>query len=649
MRNIQHDLNNIVTALKQNKSVICKHNGEWSVESAIMGWARDLFGLQKGRILSIAHALIKELDRAERTPILFSQNKGLVAQTFNYQGLIEASQIVLEKLEPFTAPNDLEWSNRLARRLVALQYRLESSNGGLDPTVPQLDLIHDLEFAALAWKKNHSLLVDKSLNHQELELLRETTQYPEFAELVLKDAALQNAYFFWIIREHNPVSPFVEFPVILEEIVDCSLSGRISRMGGKDLKITKSAGNDGLLEKIITLPFEKKPVSLLNEKTKITFRGNYQLTIREIFHIFKSKKYKVGNLEYLADGFINWNAHHLGWWNADRRAFVRIDLSKPHWWEQLPSFETLERDEVEEKYGIRLTDNDWIAAAMATRGTPTLNFDGTHAFMELVIPRQDKRYAVLDFGKFAWEFPASIFESLIKFCLNLHATIAFPDENIFYTHRQHGHLSYRMTAEQGLHMMDMIKADMLKSRENNLVFQIESDNCARWLYEKLTVIFGKEKLPNLFRMPLMKTQPVGFVRKLFDFLGLFPEHLQFRMLAAIHIPFGAGKETWIYENGERVKKCLMSHEFWTSSEVYLPAFLIEQLHKGALAKSCSFTEDSPVSAFTPAQEAHIPSMTNSSIILPKTFSNIAGFDALRKLTRRRIDYNKSASQAKIFS
>lgn len=583
MKHLNQNPREFIEALKQGLSIVCEIDGSWFVEGQFMQIARRCFAMEETRLLSLAHALDKELDRLETIPVRFGSKP--VEQQADFQSILEASQLVLKMLHKHNSTQTVEWSHKLARKVLALQYRLERVNGGLDPAPVKEDLLFPLKRAAIAWKKEEAVIVEKTLSRPEIEVLSETASYTNFAELVINDPSTRSQYFEWIFKDKNTAAPFIVYPHLQSKIVECALNGRIGRMGGTQLQITKVPAADGVAEKCLTMLMENTPVSLLDETAPVTFKGNYTLTIKEIFEVFKNKMYKVGNLEVLKEGIINWNVHHLGYWDADKQIHHKIDLTQPRWWEQLPLFETLRIKEVIHRYGIVADGSRWIVAARATRGTPTLDYDKTHAFMELAIPGDDGTYAVYDFGKFAYQFPSSFFNSLLTFCLNMHATIAYPDENVFYTHRQHGCYPFAITNTQGLQLMELIKEDLIKAREYNLVFQIESDNCAKWLYEKLTAILT-DTVPNLFKMSLMKTEPFGFVGACFNILRKLnvPEQIQFKLLTLIHIPFGASTGTRILENGKLVIKALVNHEFWRTSEVYLPAFLIAQIQSGALKK-----------------------------------------------------------------
>jgi hypothetical protein len=614
INNVDQSFNEFAKALKQGLPVSCQKNGQWIIESRFMNLVRNRFSLNESRLLSIAHTLENLLDRAEKIPVQFSSAGNVqVDQKAQFADFLEASEIVVELLKNLSEKPVVEWKHRLQRKMIGLKYRLESVNGGLDKG-DGMTFFSQLVDAAVLWKQEHPIFSDKTLTNDELKIISETSQYQEFVQFLLgKNGELQDSFFEWILRDKNSVAPFIQFPAMQKKIIEHALNGRIGRIGGC-LQILKRPLNGDKLEKVLTLPMEGRPVSILDETAKVTFRGNYTLCIQEIFEVFKNKVYTVGNLEFLAEGIINWNAHHLGWWDADQRVYHKIDPNQPSWWEQLPPFETITLEDARIRYALPLEGIQWVVGAKATRGSRTLDIERTHAFMEVAIPREDKSYAIYNFGKFAFQFPSSFFNSLLTFCLNMHATVAYPDENVFYSQRQHGCYSLPMTSEQGLKLMNLIKEDIVKSRENNFLFQIESENCAKWLYEKLIAIFGNQ-VPNLFKMSLMKTEPVGFVGacfNLFRTLGI-PQMTQFKLVALFHIPFGAWKGTEITENGNSVIKKLTNHDFWTSSEVYLPALLIAQLEAGHLPKS---TESIPVNINAPAEAYYKPPMMAIGAAIP---------------------------------
>ena len=124
--------------------------------------------------------------------------------------------------------------------------------------------------------------------------------------------------------------------------------------------------------------------------------------------------------------------------------------------------------------------------------------------------------------------------------------------------------------------MNSIKEDMLNARKGNLVFQIESENCGKWLHGILSKHLGEERVPNYFKLPLLDTQPEGFVKWVFKGIKKLPSKIHTRLLTVMHLPFGAWKGVWVTgseEEGKKRRLALVNTDFWKDTVVYLPSML----------------------------------------------------------------------------
>lgn len=508
--------------------------------------------------------LLKQFDYIETVPVRFGEG---VDDLFFYW---------LDQAEPLLNPTS-DPDGSLEQRVVALKYRLEKENGGEDPADFSEEAFLQLEDYAFEWKKKHPLVTQASLSPREVLHLRSATRFPLFTRLLNRSLVIREQFMNWVLRDENEVAPFIQFPASVSRLMKCGLSGRISLFGGTFLKIQKHVVDKGVLEKVLTLPFEGKDLSILDPSLKVTLRGNYRLSIADVFQDFSRKEINVGKLEFMAEGIVNWNIHHLAYWNAASASFVKIDMTQANWWEQMPLLEVLNRRQVWQRYRINLKPRQWVASACATRGRPSLDYEETHAFLEVAIPKGKGLYAVYDFGKLALEYPENIFEKLKMFTETVHATVAYPDENIFYTHRQKGFQPFALTPRQGLALMTVLKNDIALSRERNFVYQIESENCAKWVHQKLVEVLGSEEVPDLFRMQLLDTEPQGPVAYLFRWIKQLPAKWQVPVLAHLHLPLGAFRKIWIFEKGHKVAKSLSSHPFFKTGQIYLPALLVAKV------------------------------------------------------------------------
>lgn len=508
--------------------------------------------------------LVAQLDYIETIPVRFDGEAD------------ELFQFWIEQAEPWME------DGRIARRVVALKYRLDSANGGVAAEGFSEDAFERIKRQAIEWKKTEPLLKFTGLGAKETAHLKSVTHYPLFTDLLQKHPDIRARFFQWVLRDENDVLPFVQFPAATERLLECGLSGRISRFGGGALKILRErlSGLNGE-QKILTLPFEGKDISILDPSLPVRFSSGYTLSMEQIFEVFKHKDIAVGDLEFMAEGIVNWNIHQLA--RRDHQEIERIDVTRSKWWEQMPLFELLNRRQIWKRYGIALKPRQWIAAACATRGRPNLDYEETHAYLEVAIPRGKGLYAVYDFGKLALKYPETLMEKMSMFTKNVHATVAFPDENVYYSHRQKGFEPFALSPRQGEELMSLLKRDIESSRKLNFIYQIESENCAKWVHHVLEDVVGHENMPDLFRMQLLDTQPQGPVALLFRWIKQLPARWQVPVLAHLHLPLGAFRKIWIWEEGRKVAKSLSSHTFFKTGQIYLPALLVEKVMTAEVA------------------------------------------------------------------
>lgn len=561
--------------------------------------------------IAAGESAVALLDAMEACPIFFaiedahwSRDASALQQTqqlLPFQTALEYSKRLEELLSHYNSNRAQEVYQRLHHRAVALRYRLETANGGWDSIAKSHDdeeefteiLKYNSEKIASAahlWKKKEKILTEKYLSDKEAEKLLQAARYPAFVSMLMNNKNqidptkdITNLFFTWVLRDKNNPLLFILFPRLQEKLQECNMSGRLGRIGSSHLKIFKEMiPGEKIAQKIVTLPFEGKDVNILDDEAHVSLRGNWHPTVGEVFAIFKNKFRACGDVEFLADGITNWNSYLWGWWDAENEEHHEIDLLQKEWWKLLPLFEVISLEEAQKRYGPHLNGTLWNAAATSTRGTTTLNYDSSHSYLELAIPLGGGSYGIYDFGKVAKKFSTTVLEQLQLVCQNLYATIAYPDENAFYTHRQHAYHSFPMTPAEGLALMERIRRDMVLGRAENFVYQIETDNCAKWLHDHIEAILEKEEVPNLYRTPLLKAEPTGLVALLFRFIRMLPILWQIPVLMAFHLPFGAAQPTWIIEQGQSVGKSMQSHAFWSKGEVYLPALLHRKQEQGFL-------------------------------------------------------------------
>lgn len=461
-------------------------------------------------------------------------------------------------------------------RLLALKYRVERISPLLTPNEKTLDWLKKL---ATEWKEKNSLFWEKKLNPKEIKYLEITATYSDFTELLgIQD--FQDHFFNWIIRDRCPPKVFIEYPHLTGLINDHALNGRIGVVGGDKLKIQK-VKKGGYFQKIVTLLFEGRDIDILDFSKTIIFRGGLTLTIGEIFTLFRDKVKRFVDVEFFAQGITNWNAQHMGYFVPSKNKYEEISLSQREWWRQLPPIEILTLEEAKKRFGQQINGFNWWVSANAAREYLNLNFEKCHAYLEIAIPYKDGTYNIYDFGKFARFFPYGVVEDMAFFTVTTAATIAYPDENIYHTTRQQVGYGFELNHFQGLELMDEIKQDIIDARNGNLIFQVETENCAQWIQTHLEDILGFDNIPNLFRIKLLKSDAKGVPGFVFNLIRKLPARFHTNAIQAIHYPFGAWKGLYVVDRqGQKIFKALNKSQFWSDIVVYLPALLHKQFERG---------------------------------------------------------------------
>lgn len=583
MYQLDQTLGLFIEAVRQNLPIDLRSKGLWKYENGLKRIWNALTDGDERRRLRVAKAFNHYLDHLETTPILFhGEDARPVQQPVDYQGYMMAADVVESSILPLALSRAAKLELlHLRRSRLAIKYRLEFANGGLSPNkVVDRSLLERLIELAAAWKMEQKIFWNHYLTQLNRQRIEEAVLYDDFGKLLLRDPLLQDHFFEWVIRDGIDPAPYIEFPAMQRKVTANKLNGRIGRLGGLGLKIQREQPN----RKILTLPFEGKDINILDEKLEIMMSGHYRLTIKEVFHIFSKKETNVGNLEYFAMGITNWNTHWLGWWNADEQVYEVVDLTQADWWTQLPLFEVLSLEEARQRYGDHLDGKKWNLAAKAAREYLTLDFTKTHAYLEMAIPMGRNCYGIYDFGKFSTRVPDGTLETLAVFAITNLATIDYPDTNVYYTHRQHIGYSFELTPEEGMTIMNYIREDMYRARDKRVVYQIETENCARWIQTRLEKHLGKERVPNLFMQPLIESEPTGTMGKIFFFIRSMPRFLHKFLLLLIHYPFAPWRGTWVLDDsGNKIWKSLTASTFWKDGIVYHPSYLHKLHESGALA------------------------------------------------------------------
>jgi len=566
MFHIEETFLELINSIESSRPLTLDSEGFWRDNSGFLSKiSNKLFPSRQ--IIAITRTCIENFKRIERVPVNRSEYADVDHMSYNI-----IAQYLEKKLRQI--PGARKSLRELMRHRVGFQHRFGGRHGGESRLLMGYIECRLLNELASRWKKNQPTFRLNFLTNHDYKRLKQAAQYPLFVDLLVEFPSLQEKFFRWVLQSNNPVDVFIEFPGIADWVIESDLSNRLGRVGDL-LRLDNLNG-----EKHVTLMFEGQRVSILDPKKKITFKGGYNLAIDEIFDVFAQKYYEVGNLEVFNDGITNWNTFQLGHWDVSLQDYVTIDVIQDRWWELLPRFERITKKDAEERYGIDLPPDQWVVSAHATRGLINLSYEQTHAFVQVAVPTGNNTYDIYDFGKYGLFFPKNYLDVMKLFTKTMPAAVMYPDENAYYLQRQHGYYPIIMTPDQGLAIMGKIRKEIMKSFAGQRVYQIETENCARWTHELFASVLGESHLPNLYRMQLIDCEPGGPVQVLFTMIKLLPSCFHSRVITRLHYLLGAWRGIWIKKSSGHVWRSVSNHEFFDTGEVYLPALVIHKSLEG---------------------------------------------------------------------
>ncbi len=401
-----------------------------------------------------------------------------------------------------------EASALLTKQMIGLKYRalsqtqIQAAGVRLQNRSNQLWLKEEV----ILWKKQQFPLLSCDFTEDELRKVDETCLYPELIALFKENPSILEDYIAFVFRNtvnvcEDAVKIAVQFPTLQEQLTKSYLDKRVKRLRNYGLLFHEDETIDGpnsssrLVKKDVTFLINGRYESILDQTKKITFSNTTVLTIREIFEEFAAKNKKMGRFEYLAQGI-----------TLAETQFPKVNLDSPDWWQELPEFEALSLQEVQERYRVTPAKDESLIVLKGSRQHTNLRTDNNHSWFEVVVEKKGTgKYQVLPIGKYATYYAQNLLD-LFFFIFNTQpASICYPDENEFYYHREQCALPLVASSEHFARFMDKVRKDMILAKEGKIPFQSQGNNCATWLQETVDYAFFDKRLPRFFELDILET------------------------------------------------------------------------------------------------------------------------------------------------
>ncbi len=588
MPSVADTLDEFVEALEKNIPIECDQKGQWKLEGSCHKITRllTLNYYDRNQLLTSAKLFAKSLDKLEKTPVIFQNDMKITQPQYKkFLHYLNAYQKLETKLSKSHNTQIKQELNNIKQRIIALKYRIEAIHGGINKksSIDEVQLKY-LNDSASTWKSKQKLYPNnaKNLSERDMIKLREACLYPEFTQLLLSDKSLQHQFFTWTIRDNNGPAQFIEFPATCARLRACLLDKRVGRLLPHELDIVEDILPNGY-QKILRLPFfngqEMIRVNILDESQYVTLNNQWRLTIEEIFQQFSHKKSSPGNVEFFGTtGIMNWGNFEFGSWNPRTQSYNRIDLTPhPEWWNQLPIFEELTKEEVESKYQVHLEEKKSLRCLIAAIETLDFNVLKKHGYIETIILQANGKYAVYPFGNYPLDYPTFPPSQVRLITETVEGRIQYVEENAFKSNRQHIMQSKVKTPEESHDLMERIRQDVNLSVNGNHTFQLGYENCAHWAQKVVTDTEGNDA-PNPFKMRIMDMQKTN--KALEWFIHTNPR-IQSTILHCFRLfSFLDGKT--IHKDGKSIYKTTAFPKTLDGLVIHQPAYLKQQIEEGTL-------------------------------------------------------------------
>lgn len=486
----------------------------------------------------------------------------------------------------------------LERARLSYEYATQS-NTDLSTNRAKTEDITFLLDALKVWQRNQFPFVDyrcSKMTSNTIQKIVRACHFPEFVKAMKENVTLSDKFFDGVFRNMPPecidaVDLFVLCPSIQKMMTQTFIDKRIQNVRTTSTPFQVSEvgrAEDGSIIRDVKLLFHNKLQSIVDPEKKITIADvnpkdaekaqgdpeklqalakRTQMTVAEFFAKLNHQNDYFIDLEWFATGF-----------EQESSLFPNLDLEKPEWWKQLPIFEKpLTRKEIEERFGVPFQTGHSLFVLCASRTTPDLNAQDTHASAVLLVPLDDGTFNLVQIGMFSDTFPNTFIQKFLHIFRSHRAAISLSDPNKIMTSRARIALACPPLDKKTFEaFMEKLSFDLKQARKGTYVFQAQGHNCAAYIRELIRFLYphlGLEPFETPFEdiavHPVL--MPLLTVRKFFPSRGTWNV---FRFL--VGCLFGAWQTKYFPDGKGGLRPIsLLRYRPWREGFLQLPAKFFE--------------------------------------------------------------------------
>lgn len=519
-----------------------------------------IFNGKERRAMAEARAWYKALKELEASPVAVPKEPGHKGQLEALARVTEGVADTIAKLSRVRSTIAQKYHLRLQRHLSAIICRYGCVEDAPDETIREK--IHQ-EFRA--WKERLPFPKAKVVHDWELAKLDELARYPGFCESLMKNRWWMRHVFGWLIYPGCPVEVIAKYPHLADKLRRTLISRRAGYFNDGGLRTRITTNPLGYRQEEVQLCFAKVMQNIQNPKQKISIGHAPRITVKEAFDEFAKKHFGANELEYFSDsGIVYHNAYEWA------RALDDGD------WRKLPCVQVLNGQQVKDKFGVDLKDDEFAIGVGASRTTVEIQLTQNHGYTVGIRPLGGGKFQIYPFGLYMKIYHPGALKAFFNSMRTVPGAIAYFDESLINMRRDHIFFMTPCEGKDFEQWMQLIIADSRRSLDDNLPFNFWEYSCIEWAMGLLRKVLGERFEEPTTRIHVLDPRinnPIARTLRVAN--RVLPEFAISWIINFFSIPLGALQDMQIEtDDGEII--CVGSHRceaWWRDKTVPSPQAL----------------------------------------------------------------------------
>jgi hypothetical protein len=476
-------------------------------------------------------------------------------------------------------------------KVVSLLYRIGNKFGGEKPLKKEEvngNLFCLLKNAVLKWKNSIPQYIEKDIQPYEHERILELCRYSRFVTALLRSEKLLDEVFKLVIKDNFPVKMLVQYFMVCS--VDLKNSLFANEVGyfntysqQKMLRIEKAVLPDGSKEKALQLYINKIFVNI-EDNALIQMNDGKEYSWNDIKIMGERGKREPSEVAFFEQlGLVKFRPQGMGY--PLNGVMVEVDSTRLKFWEDLPTFLTVSKEDLEKRLNITITKDKPCVATIESSCIDPFNTKDAHGATTIYLPSSDGLfYRAFPFGKYAEKFPQTDWENAKFIGDTVKPKLTYRDPGLLYSQRIHGTCPHLVTLEQAETLLTRIGNDIWN-------FQFSGNNCSADFQSFFEDMLGKVEdggeAPNYFKHPLVESKfffPADYV---FDTIKGFHPLIASLLIHGVHVFCGSYRKYSITdENGIKKTACLYDYKDFSEDQLLIvPGMLVYRILNGEITDS----------------------------------------------------------------